>query len=37
MEKRMVGKNMDSKVIGDVDLSAERGYFTLSGFGGSAR
>ena len=31
------GKIVDSKVIGEVALSAERGYFTLSGSGGSAR
>ncbi len=37
MEKRMVDKIMDSKIIGEVGLSAERGYFTLSGSGGSAR
>ena len=37
MEKRMVDKIMDSKIIGEVGLSTERGYFTLSGSGGSAR
>jgi hypothetical protein len=29
-------KIMDSKIIGEVGLSASRGDLTLSGFGGSA-
>jgi hypothetical protein len=37
MEKRIVGKNMDSKITGEVGLSAARGDFILSGSGGSAR